>query len=51
MHVSHPDAVATVDVILKPFKVGEDRVIVDASDFEEGSTGLDGHGRQSTRRT
>jgi hypothetical protein len=30
----HADAVSAVDVIVEPFKVGEDRVIVDASDFE-----------------
>jgi hypothetical protein len=34
MRVFHADAVAAVDVILEPFKVGEERVIVDASDFE-----------------
>jgi len=32
------DGVAAVDVILEPFKVGQDRVVVDASDFEEGPT-------------
>jgi hypothetical protein len=30
------DGVAAVDVILEPFKIGQDRVVVDASDFEEG---------------
>lgn len=51
MSVFDADAVAAVDVILEPFKVGEDRVIVDASDFEEGPAGLNGLGWQSTRRT
>ena len=51
MRVFRADAVAAVDVILEPFKVEEDRVIVDASDFEEGPAGPDGLGRQSTRRT
>ena len=38
-------------MILEPFKVEEDRVIVDASDFEEGTALSDALGRQSTRRT
>ena len=51
MRVFHADAVAAVDVILEPFKVGEGRVIAGARDFEEGPAGPDGLGRQSTRRT
>jgi hypothetical protein len=51
MRVFHADAVAAVDVILEPFKVGEGRVIVGARDFEEGPDGPNGLGRQSTRRT
>jgi hypothetical protein len=51
MRVFHADAVAAVDVILEPLKVGEDRVIVDASDFEESPAGLNGLGQQSTRCT
>jgi len=52
MRVFHADAVAAVDVILEPFKVGEGRVIAGARDFEEGPAGPDGGlGRQWTRCT
>ena len=45
MRVFHADAVAAVDVIPEPFNVEEDRIIVDASNFEEGPAGWDGLGR------